>query len=61
MNKIAGRRVVETGFQKKLIEKNRLLEDFYVVEKIFFTNTKGQPVERWSCYAEDASDHLSTG
>ena len=56
INKIAGKRVVETNFQKKLIAKNKLLEDFYVVKKHIFTDSKGNLQEKWCCYVEDVSD-----
>ena len=45
----AGRRVVETGFQKKLIEKNKALMDFHLFQKIFFINTKRKQVGKCSC------------
>ena len=53
-----GKRVVETGFQDKITAKNKALDDFTVVEKNVFTNTKGELVERWGAFVYDASDFL---
>ena len=56
--RLQGKRVVETGFQDKITAKNKALDDFTVVEKTVFTNTKGELVERWGAFVYDASDFL---
>merc|ERR1711963_1185315 len=56
LNKVAGKRVVETGFQAKLKLKNKILNDFFVTNKLTFTDSNGQLIEKWCAYTTDASD-----